>query len=74
MAPRLAMARLERRSHADRMREHYSTVQPIVQRERIGRVLRLVTGGPVTDGNAGGGATDGAPTSRVVLREDGATG
>ncbi len=58
----------------DRMREHYSTVQPTEQRESIGRVLRLVTGGPVTDGNAGGGAPGGAPTSRVVLREEGETG
>jgi hypothetical protein len=54
----------------DRMREHYSTVQPTEQRESIGRVLRLVAGGPVTDGNARGGA----PTSRVVLREEGETG
>jgi integrase len=53
----------------DRMREHYSTVQPTEQRESIGRVLRLVTGGPVTDADARGGAPGGAPTARVVLRE-----
>jgi hypothetical protein len=47
------------------MREHYSTVQPTEQRESIGRVLRLVTGGPVTDADTRGGA----PTARVVLRE-----
>lgn len=29
----------------DRMREHYSTVQPLEQRQSIGAVLRLVKGG-----------------------------
>jgi integrase len=29
----------------DRMREHYSTVQPFEQRASIGAVLRLVKGG-----------------------------
>jgi hypothetical protein len=32
----------------DRMREHYSTVHPVEQRESIGAVLRLVKGGAVT--------------------------
>lgn len=39
----------------DRMKDHYSTVSPVEQRESIGRVLRLVT--------AAGGAPSGAPTS-----------
>jgi integrase len=39
----------------DRMKDHYSTVSPIEQRESIGRVLRLVNA-------TGGGAPSGAPT------------
>jgi hypothetical protein len=38
----------------DRMREHYSTVRPVEQRESIGAVLRLVKGG----------AASGAPAAR----------
>jgi hypothetical protein len=51
----------------DRMREHYLTVQPVEQRESIGRVLRLVKGGPVTEDAAKSGAPSGALTPRVVL-------
>lgn len=36
----------------DRMREHYSTVTPVEQRESIGRVLHLVKPAPVNDGGA----------------------
>jgi len=39
----------------DRMKDHYSTVSPIEQRESIGRVLRLVNA-------TAGGAPSGAPT------------
>ncbi len=52
----------------DRMREHYSTVHPVEQRESIGRVLRLVAGAPVTADGAQSGAPGGAPTTQVVLR------
>jgi hypothetical protein len=43
----------------DRMREHYSTVSPVEQRESIGRLLRLVQSGtteqsaPEPDGDGG---------------------
>jgi hypothetical protein len=30
----------------DRMKDHYSTVSPVEQRESIGRLLRLVKGAP----------------------------
>jgi integrase len=52
----------------DRMRAHYSTVQPVEQRESIGRVLRLVEGAGVTIPEAPSGAPSGAPTAEVVLR------
>jgi hypothetical protein len=51
------------------MREHYSTVTPVEQRESIGRVLRLVTLGSTTTGGAPGGAPDaesGAPRGEVA--------
>jgi len=54
----------------DRMREHYSTVTPVEQRESIGRVLRLVK--PASDAprdGAPGGAPDlagGAPAKEVA--------
>jgi hypothetical protein len=41
----------------DRMREHYSTVTPVEQRESIGRVLRLVK--PAAERDA---PRDGAPS------------
>jgi hypothetical protein len=44
----------------DRMREHYSTMQPVEQRESIGRMLRLVKGGAVTSDAAESGAPSGA--------------
>jgi integrase len=53
----------------DRMREHYSTVTPVEQRESIGRVLRLVTVGSTTTGGAPGGAPNpesGAPREEVA--------
>jgi hypothetical protein len=43
----------------DRMREHYSTVHPVEQRESIGAVLRLVKGGAVTDDAPRGGTHGG---------------
>jgi hypothetical protein len=58
----------------DRMREHYSTVQPIEQRESIGRVLRLVKGGSVTDGLAVSGTPSGTPSPSAELREGEGTG
>jgi len=58
----------------DRRREHYSTVQPIEQRESIGRVLRLVKGGSVTDGLAVSGTPSGTPSPSAVLREGEGTG
>jgi integrase len=58
----------------DRMREHYSTVQPIEQRESIGRVLRLVKGGAVTDGLVVAGTPAGTPGAAAVLREEDDTG
>ena len=53
----------------ERMREHYSTVTPVEQRESIGRVLRLVKSEPLP----GGGAPGGAPTlPSGAPREEGA--
>ncbi len=52
----------------DRMREHYSTVTPVEQRESIGRVLRLVQGGASNDDAVLRGAPGGAPPPQVVLR------
>jgi integrase len=53
----------------DRMREHYSTVSAVEQRESIGHVLRLVKPQPVP----GGGAPGGAPTPPSgAPREEGA--
>ncbi len=49
----------------DRMREHYSTVTPVEQRESIGRVLRLVTLGSTTTGGAPN-AESGAPREEVA--------
>ena len=43
----------------DRMREHYSTVHPVEQRESIGAVLRLVKGGAASDAPAGSGTHGG---------------
>jgi hypothetical protein len=45
----------------DRMREHHSTAQPVEQREGIGRMLRLVKSGPITDDASRGGAPGSAP-------------
>jgi len=57
----------------DRMREHYSTVQPVEQRESIGRVLRLVAKAGVSIPASPGGAPSGAPGAEVVRRgEEGA--
>jgi hypothetical protein len=53
----------------DPMREHCSTVQPIEQRESIGRVLRLVKGGAVTDGLEIAGTPAGTPGAAAVLQE-----
>jgi len=43
----------------DRMREHYSTVHLVEQRESIGAVLRLVKGGPITTDAPPGGTQGG---------------
>jgi len=56
------------------MREHYSTVQPIEQRESIGRVLRLVKGGAVTGALDAAGTPTGTPGAAAVLREGEGTG
>jgi len=58
----------------DRMREHYSTVHAVEQRESIGRMLRLVHGGgaPSPDAPHGGapggapGSAGGAPATKAV--------
>ena len=57
----------------DRMREHYSTVHPVEQRESIGAVLRLVKGGAVTDDAPRGGTHGGTqgPASGTSEREAG---
>jgi integrase len=47
----------------DRMKDHYSTVSPIEQRESIGRVLALVQGETTPSGAPASGAPGGAPTS-----------
>ncbi|HXN30508.1 MAG TPA: site-specific integrase [Polyangiaceae bacterium] len=47
----------------DRMREHYSTVHPVEQRESIGAVLRLVKGGAVTGEPAASGTHGGTQTT-----------
>ena len=47
----------------DRMREHYSTVRPVEQRESIGAVLRLVKGGAVTGEPAASGTHGGTQTT-----------
>lgn len=46
----------------DRMKDHYSTVSPVEQRESIGRVLDLVQGETTPSGTASSGAPGGAPT------------
>lgn len=57
----------------ERMREHYSTVHPVEQRESIGAVLRLVKDGPVTRDAARGGTHGGTqdPASGTSKREAG---
>jgi integrase len=57
----------------DRMREHYSTVHPVEQRESIGAVLRLVRGGAVTNDAVRGGTHGGtqAPASGTSRHEAG---
>ena len=47
----------------DRMREHYSTVHPVEQRESIGAVLRLVKGGAVTGEHPASGTRGGTQTT-----------
>ena len=54
----------------DRMKDHYSTVSPIEQRESIGRVLRLVVRAGVTTQEPTGGAPTGAPKPEVVRRRE----
>ena len=46
----------------DRMREHYSTVHPVEQRESIGAVLRLVKTSPVTGDTPPSGTQGGTQT------------
>ena len=57
----------------ERMREHYSTVHPVEQRESIGAVLRLVKGPTVTRDAARGGTPSGTqgPGSGTSEREAG---
>jgi hypothetical protein len=57
----------------DRMREHYSTVHPVEQRESIRAVLRLVKGQAVTDGPASSGTHGGTqgPASGTSERQSG---
>lgn len=43
----------------EQMREHYSTVSPVEQRESIRRVLRLVRGGATEDGSVPDATDDG---------------
>jgi hypothetical protein len=52
----------------ERIREHYSTVHPVEQRESIGAVLRLVKGGAITNDAPRGGTHGGTQGARVVLR------
>jgi hypothetical protein len=47
----------------DHMKDHYSTVSPVEQRESIGRVLDLVKGEAKPDVAPASGAPGGAPTS-----------
>jgi integrase len=54
----------------DRMKDHYSTVSPVEQRESIGAVLRLVKSDR-TGSTTKSGAPSGAPTSKVVLQREG---
>ena len=57
----------------DRMREHYSTVHPVEQRESIGAVLRLVKGGAGAGAPAGSGTHGGTqrPASGTSESETG---
>jgi integrase len=56
----------------DRMKEHYSTVSPIEQRESIGRVmLRLVHPAPANEGNA---EITASPKSTAPASAGGASG
>jgi integrase len=58
----------------DRMREHYSTVTPVEQRESIGRVLHLVKSAPDDPDSARRGAPSGAPASVGGAPQEKATG
>jgi integrase len=58
----------------DRMREHYSTVTPVEQRESIGRVLHLVKPAPDDHDSARRGAPSGAPTPAGGAPQEKATG
>jgi hypothetical protein len=57
----------------DRMREHYSTVHPVEQRESIGAVLRLVKGGAASGGPAASG-THGGTQGPASGTSEGKTG
>jgi integrase len=47
----------------DRMKDHYSTVSPVEQREGIGRLMGLVTSDTKPERAPASGALGGAPTS-----------
>jgi hypothetical protein len=55
----------------DRMKDHYSTVSPVEQRESIGRVLRLVrTEAPLAAESGAASGAEGVPSgaeSREVV-------
>ena len=53
----------------DRMKDHYSTVSPVEQRDSIGRVLQLVTTGSASGTPSQTGAPAGAPTVEVGAPE-----
>jgi len=56
----------------DRMKDHYSTVSPIEQRDSIGRVLDLVQREAIPSGAAASGAPGGAPDPSSGAPEEGA--
>jgi integrase len=58
----------------DRMKDHYSTVSPVEQREGIDRVLRLVYSKPHAPSTGASGAPGGAPGRESGARDGGVSG